>query len=87
MLMIRDVVFLLLFPSPLHPLLSTNKIHFFRPSPCEGEIDGFVIACSSELENILRHFVSHLSPGRGPFPSKFPNIGLQNVPNYGVFWR
>ena len=30
--MIRDVVFLLLFPSPLHPLLSTNKIHFFRLS-------------------------------------------------------
>ena len=26
--MIRDVVFLLLFPSPLHPLLSSNKIHF-----------------------------------------------------------
>ena len=31
-LMTRDVVFLLLFPSPLHPLLSTNKIHFFRHS-------------------------------------------------------
>ena len=29
----------------------------------------------------MRHFVSHLSPGRGPFPSKFPNFGLQNVPN------
>ena len=28
----------------------------------------------------MRHFVSHLSPGRGPFPSKFPNFGLQNVP-------
>ena len=28
--MTRDVVFLLLFPSPLHPLLSTIKIHFFR---------------------------------------------------------
>ena len=26
--MIRDVVFLLRFPSPLHPLLSTNKMHF-----------------------------------------------------------
>ena len=57
--MIRDVVFLLLFPSPLHPLLSTNKMHFFRlshesPSPSEGEIDGFVIAWTSELENILQ---------------------------------
>ena len=31
-LMIRDVVFLLLFPFPLHRLLSTNKIHFFRLS-------------------------------------------------------
>ena len=43
--MIRDVVFLLLFPSPLHPLLFTNKIHFsgFLTTPCEGEIDGFVI--------------------------------------------
>ena len=30
--MTREVVFLLLFPSPLHPLLSTNKIHFFRHS-------------------------------------------------------
>ena len=30
--MICDVVLLLLFPSPLHPLLSTNKIHFFRLS-------------------------------------------------------
>ena len=29
----------------------------------------------------MRHFVSHLSPGRGPFPSKFPNFGLHNVPN------
>ena len=28
----------------------------------------------------MRHFVSHLSPGHGPFPSKFPNFGLQNVP-------
>ena len=28
----------------------------------------------------MRHFFSHLSPGRGPFPSKFPNFGLQNVP-------
>ena len=37
-LMIRDVVFLLLFPSPLHPLLSTNKIHFsgFLTTPCEA---------------------------------------------------
>ena len=32
----------------------------------------------------MRHFVSHLSPGRGPFPSKFPNFGLQNVPNFGT---
>ena len=31
-LMIRDVVFLLLFPFPLHRLLSTYKIHFFRLS-------------------------------------------------------
>ena len=30
--MIRNVVFLLLFPSPLYPLLSTNKMHFFRLS-------------------------------------------------------
>ena len=30
--MTRDVIFLLLFPSPLHPLLSTNKIYFFRSS-------------------------------------------------------
>ena len=28
----------------------------------------------------MRHFVSHLSPDCGPFPSKFPNFGLQNVP-------
>ena len=28
--MTRDVVFVLLFPSPLHPLLSTNKTHFFQ---------------------------------------------------------
>ena len=44
----------------------------------------------------MRHFVSHLSPGRGPFPSKFPNFGLQNVPivsckcgrepTYSVWW-
>ena len=56
--MIRDVVFLLLFPSSLHPLLSTNKMHFQAFSrvttPSEGEIDGFVIAWSSELENILQ---------------------------------
>ena len=33
----------------------------------------------------MRHFVSHLSPGRGPFPSKFPNFGLQNVPIHTSF--
>ena len=30
MLMTRDVVFLLLFPSPLHPLLSSNKNSLFQ---------------------------------------------------------
>ena len=30
--MTHDVVFFLLFPSPLHPLLSTKKIHFFSLS-------------------------------------------------------
>ena len=44
-LMIRDVFFLL-FPSPLHPLLSTNKNALFQAfsrvtTPSEGEIDGF----------------------------------------------
>ena len=42
--MTRDVVFLLLLPSPLHPLLSTNKVHFFRlyhDTVRGGEIDGF----------------------------------------------
>ena len=33
----------------------------------------------------MRHFVSHLKPGRGPFPSKFPNFGLQNVPTRTFF--
>ena len=161
-LMTRDVVFLLLFPSPLHPLLSTNQIltHFFQTfsrhrarersmvswkfknlgfgageHTGEDEID-FVELDDLENDDIteeetkrqklmrrraipncqsrwshgqtrtgqpepnrkfcsvpgpsgrtfgwifakMRHFVSHLSPGRGPFPSKFPNFGLQNVP-------
>ena len=146
-----------IFPSPLHPLLSTNKIHFFRLShdtvrgrdrwfrnslefgarenTGEGEIDAVDLddlendditeeetkraevdaaSCNPKLPKHMatwadsnrpaepnrkfcsvpgpssrtfrwifakmRHFVSHLSPGRGPFPSKFPNFGLQNVP-------
>ena len=29
----------------------------------------------------MRHYFSTLAPGRGPFPSKFPKFGLQNLPN------
>ena len=28
----------------------------------------------------MRHFVSHLSPGRGPFPSKFLSFGFSKAP-------
>ena len=28
----------------------------------------------------MRHYFSTLAPGRGPFPSKFPKFGLQNLP-------
>ena len=35
----------------------------------------------------MRHFVSHLSPGCDPFPSKFPNFGLQIVPNTKNYWK
>ena len=158
--MIRDVVFLLLFPSPIHPLLSTNKMHFsgfltshdtlrgrdrwFRNS-LEFGAGEHTAAGEDEMEAVeldhlendditeeetkraevdaascrstwphgqtrtgqaepnrkfcsvpgpssrtfrwifakMRHFVSHLSPGRGLFPSKFPNFGLQNVP---IIW-
>ena len=31
----------------------------------------------------MRHYFSTLAPGRGPFPSKFPKSGLQNLPNIG----
>ena len=153
-LMTHDVVFLLLSPSPLHPLFSTNKIHFFILShdtvrgrdqwfrglgfgagehTGEDEIDAVELddiendditeeetkragvdaaSCNPKLPKAhgqpepnrkfcsvpgpssrtfrwifakMRHFVSHLSPGRGPFPSKFPNFGLQNVPNFARF--
>ena len=29
----------------------------------------------------MRHYFSTLAPGRGPFLSKFPKFGLQNLPN------
>ena len=31
----------------------------------------------------MRHYFSTLAPGRGPFPSKFPKFGLQNLPIVG----
>ena len=65
-LMTLDVVFLLLFPSPLHPLLSTNKIHFFfrlSHDTVRGRdrwFRGNWIAWSFELENILEKTKSTL---------------------------
>ena len=49
--MTRDVVFLLLCPSPLHPLLSTNKIHFFGHShdTVRGRDRWFRNTCSLEF--------------------------------------
>ena len=39
----------------------------------------------------LRHYFSTLAPGRGPFPSKFPKFGLQNLPIISMssfhFWH
>ena len=35
----------------------------------------------------MRDYFSTLTPGPGPFPSKFPKFGLQNLPSCGKIWR